>query len=232
MDAYDGPMTTLPKDPLAATDRLLIDGSNLLHALTRGSGAGAAPPAAVIGRLRGVAPASVQIDLVFDGPAERSLRGERIAPGLVVRYSGPRTGDEVILTLVDEISMVGGAEGTAAVLVVTDDRELRHRLKTRGARTAGCTWWPRSPAARARSASSPTGCTWLIGRLERPSRKGSAMVGNARPPHQRLAASATPKDGDEPDRPGWQTGRGATTKKGNPRRAPKGSRESTDRPTG
>jgi len=212
VDAYDGPMTTLPKDPLAATDRLLIDGSNLLHALTRGSGAGAAPPAAVIGRLRGVAPASVQIDLVFDGPAERSLRGERIAPGLVVRYSGPRTGDEVILTLVDEISMVGGAEGTAAVLVVTDDRELRHRLKTRGARTAGC--------------------TWLIGRLERPSRKGSAMVGNARPPHQRLAASATPKDGDEPDRPGWQTGRGATTKKGNPRRAPKGSRESTDRPTG
>jgi len=212
VDAYDGPMTTLPKDPLAATDRLLIDGSNLLHALTRGSGAGAAPPAAVIGRLRGVAPASVQIDLVFDGPAERSLRGERIAPGLVVRYSGPRTGDEVILTLVDEISMVGGAEGTAAVLVVTDDRELRHRLKTRGARTAGC--------------------TWLIGRLERPPRKGSAMVGNARPPHQRLAASATPKDGDEPDRPGWQTGRGATTKKGNPRRAPKGSRESTDRPTG
>jgi hypothetical protein len=204
-------MTTLPKDPLAATDRLLIDGSNLLHALTRGSGAGAAPPAAVIGRLRGVAPASVQIDLVFDGPAERSLRGERIAPGLIVRYSGPRTGDEVILTLVDEISMVGGAEGTAAVLVVTDDRELRHRLKTRGARTAGC--------------------TWLIGRLERPPRKGSVTVGNARPPHQRLAASAGAEDGDDTDRPGWHTGRGATAKRGNPRRAPKGSRASTDRPT-
>ncbi len=196
-------MTTLPKDPLYATDRLLVDGNNLLHALTRGSGAGAAPPATVIGRLRGVAPASVAIDLVFDGPADRGLRGERIAPGLTVRYSGPRTGDDVILALVDDIARAGGASASAAVLVVTDDRDLRHSLKMRGARTAGC--------------------SWLMGRLDRPSRKGSASVGNARSPHQRLAASAQSKDGDEMDHQGWQTGRGATTKRGNPRRAPKGS---------
>ena len=86
-------MTAMPRDPLEATARLLVDGSNLLHALTRGSGGGAAPPAAVIGRLRGVVPASVAIDLIFDGPSERGLRGERIASGMTVRYSGPRTGD-------------------------------------------------------------------------------------------------------------------------------------------
>lgn len=203
-------MTSLPKDPLAATDRLLVDGSNLLHALTRGSGGGAAPPATVVGRLRGVVPPSVSIDLVFDGPAERGLRGERIASGLTVRYSGPRTGDAVILSLVDEIGASGGAGATAAVLVVTDDRDLRHRLRARGARTAGC--------------------AWLIGRLDRPTRRSSPSVGNARPPHQGLAAANIGKDGDEPDRPGWQTGRGATTKRGNPRKARKGSGGSTNRP--
>ena len=203
-------MTDKPKDPLFATDRLLVDGSNLLHALTRASGARAAPPATVIGRLRGVAPPSVAIDLVFDGPADRGLRGERIAPGLTVRYSGVRTGDDVILAIVEDIGRAGGGEASAAVLVVTDDRDLRHLLKMRGARTAGC--------------------AWLMGRLDRPSRKGSASVGNARPPHQSRATSAGPTNGDEDDRPGWQGGRGATTKRGNPRRAPKGSGTAAERP--
>lgn len=205
-------MSDKPKDPLFATDRLIVDGSNLLHALTRGSGAGAAPPASVIGRLRGVAPASVAIDLVLDGPVERGLRGERIASGLIVRYSGARTGDDVILSLVDEIGRLGGAEASAAVLVVTDDRDLRHGLKIRGARTAGC--------------------AWLLGRLDRPSRKAATSVGNARPPHQGLAAGNVGKDGDDEPRSSWKTGRGATTKRGNPRKAPKGSGRPADRPTG
>ena len=203
--------TTQPKDPLAATDRLLIDGSNLLYALTRGKGGGAAPPATVIGRLRGVVPRPVAIDLVFDGPSERGLRGERIASGLTVRYSGARTGDAVILSLVDEIGYHGGAEATAAVLVVTDDRDLRYRLKVLGARTAGC--------------------AWLIGRLDRPSRKSSASIGNSRPPHQAKAASRAP-DAEDEERSGWQAGRGATTKRGNPKRAPKGSAGASGRSAG
>ena len=82
-------MTAMPqpdRDPLAATRRLLVDGTNLLHALSRT--AGAAPAAALIGRLRGAIPAATTIELVFDGPAERGLRNERIASGVVVRYSG------------------------------------------------------------------------------------------------------------------------------------------------
>ncbi len=195
------------RDPLAATRRLLIDGSNLLHALSRTSGA--APQAALIGRLRGVIPASTAIELVFDGPPERGLRNERIASGLTVRYSGPRTGDAVILGLIDDVRLLGGADGTAALLVVTDDRDLRHGSRLRGARTAGS--------------------AWLLGRLEA-RRLTSPSVGNPRaarggPP----ASSSNQHDGDptEMDRPVWKPGRGATTKRGNPRRAPKGG--GTDR---
>lgn len=205
-------MSAKPKDPLFATDRLIVDGSNLLHALTRGSAAGAAPPASVIGRLRGVAPASVAIDLVLDGPVERGLRGERIASGLVVRYSGARTGDEVILSLVDEIGRLGGAEASAAVLVVTDDRDLRHGLRIRGARTAGC--------------------AWLIGRLDRPARNATTSIGNTRPPHQGLATGTGAEGGDDGPRGTWKPGRGATTKRGNPRKSPRGTGPSTERRSG
>ena len=193
------------RDPLAATRRLLIDGSNLLHALSRAPGG--APPAALIGRLRGAIPAAVAIELVFDGPAERGLRNERIASGLTVRYSGARTGDAVILGLVDDVRLLDGSDGTATLLVVTDDRDLRHGSRLRGARTAGS--------------------AWLLGRLDA-RRLSSPSVGNPRP--ARLPRGAPPVsaasqiDGDpaEMDRAGWKPGRGATTKRGNPKRAAKG----------
>jgi hypothetical protein len=190
------------RDPLAATRRLLIDGSNLLHALSRAPGG--APPAALIGRLRGAIPAAVAIELVFDGPPERGLRNERIASGLTVRYSGPRTGDAVIIGLVDDVRLLDGADGTATLLVVTDDRDLRHGSRLRGARTAGS--------------------AWLLGRLDA-RRLSSPSVGNPRPARgARPVSAASQIDGDpaEMDRAGWKPGRGATTKRGNPKRAPKG----------
>ena len=203
-------MASMPqpdRDPLAATRRLLIDGNNLLHAISKASGGtGAAPPAALIGRLRGAIPARVTIELVFDGPAERGLRNERIASGVVIRYSGGRTADSLILTMVEDVRVVEGAEGTATLLVVTDDRDLRHGTRLRGARTAGS--------------------TWLLGRLGS-GRLASPSIGNPRPPRPSKATTgATDRgaDDDADDRPGWTPGRGATTKKGNPRKAPKGGR--------
>jgi predicted RNA-binding protein with PIN domain len=189
------------RDPLAATQRLLVDGNNLLHALSKTSGA--APPAALIGRLRGAIPAATTIELVFDGPPERGLRNERIAAGLVVRYSGGRTADAVILTIVDDVRLLDGADGTATLLVVTDDRDLRHGSRLRGARTAGS--------------------AWLLGRLGS-GRLASPSIGNPRPPRPpRPVTQDTSSDGDpaETDRPGWKPGRGATTKRGNPRKASK-----------
>jgi hypothetical protein len=197
------PMPQPDRDPLAATRRLLIDGTNLLHAISKAAGgAGAAPPAALIGRLRGVIPAPVTIELVFDGPPERGLRNERIASGVVVRYGGGRTADSVILTMIEDVRLVDGADGTATLLVVTDDRDLRHGSRLRGARTAGS--------------------AWLLGRLGS-GRLASPSIGNPRPP--RPVAGGVPNDParEEPERRGWTPGRGATTKKGNPRKAPKGS---------
>jgi hypothetical protein len=200
------PMPQPDRDPLAATRRLLVDGTNLLHAITKAAGGtGAAPPAALIGRLRGAIPAPVTIELVFDGPAERGLRNERIASGVVVRYSGARTADTVILTMVEDVRLLDGADGTATLLVVTDDRDLRHGARLRGARTAGS--------------------AWLLGRLGS-GRLASPSIGNprpARPPRPVAGGSPTDPDGDDPEHRGWSPGRGATTKKGNPRKAPKRS---------
>ena len=196
-----GPMPAPDRDPLAATVRLLIDGTNLLHTLSRVPGA--APPAALVGRLRGVIPAVIAIELVFDGPAERGLRGERIASGMTVRYSGPRTADAVILALVDEVRKTGDADDTAALLVITDDRELRYEARLRGARTAGA--------------------KWLLGRLDS-GRLSSASIGNPRPPRAATPAGSSASDqgeGDDQERVGWKPGRGATTKKGNAKRTPK-----------
>jgi len=215
-------MAHAEKDPLAATDRLLIDGTNLLHAMSRASEG--LPASAIIARLRGLARDDIAIELIFDGPAERNLRGERIAPGLTVRYSGPRTGDELLLSLVDEVRAEGGLDATGRALVVSDDRELAFALRQRGARTAGT--------------------AWLIGRLERgklaaPHRsvRGSS-IGAGRAPGKiggagrGLAGRPAPSpdaNGDADDRRGWNPGRGATAKRGNPRRAPRGSRP-TDKP--
>jgi hypothetical protein len=205
------------RNPLANTSRLLIDGTNLLHALQRS--AGAAPAATLIGRLRGVVPAPVAIELVFDGPAERGLRGERIASGTSVRYGGARSADAVILSLVDETRAADGPGATASLLVVTDDRDLRHGARLRGARTAGS--------------------AWLLGRLQS-GRLSAASVGNPRPPRPLPGASQShaaqsdgdPADGDpaETDRVGWRPGRGATTKRGNPRRSPRSGRAGRMRP--
>ena len=197
-----GPMAYRPADPLASTEWLLVDGSNLLHALSQSKVA--APRSALIGRLRGAVPASVAIDVVFDGPAEPGLRGERIASGLRVRYSGGRTADEVLLSLVDETRANDGPLGTAAILVVTDDRDLRHALQVKGARTARTAWL----LGRLERTTRPTG--------PRPSTHGTASAKGPRP---------QPGSEDDPENEArWEPGRGATVKKGNPRRAPRSGR--------
>jgi len=162
-----------------------VDGTNLLHAMARRDGA--APPAALIGRLRGAIPPAIGIEIVFDGAPDPGMRGQRVAGGLIVRHAGRRTADEVLVALVEEVRVAAGAGATSAILVVSDDHALRAELRRRGARTAGT--------------------AWLLGRLARP-RLASPSVGNRRPP---------PGPRAEPeDRPGWKPGRGATVKRGNP----------------
>ena len=191
-------MTRLPpsRDPLTGVTRLLVDGTNLLHQLTRGPER--QPPAALIGRIRAAIPPEVSIELVFDGPAERGLRGERIAHGVSVRYGGRFSADTILITLVEEVA----APAADAVLVVTDDAAVRHAIARRGARTAGA--------------------SWLVRRLDRP-RLAAPSAGNRRPPaitQPPPGSISSPEESDSrPDAAGWSPGRGATKKRGNARRA-------------
>jgi hypothetical protein len=201
-------MVRTPRSAFDGIDRLIVDGSNLLYRIgprrARGavatsaegqvdqSPAGAAPQAAIIGRLRAVVPGAVTIDLVFDGIGH-GIRG-RVAERMFVRYAGRRTADDLILDLAEPPA---GAT-SAGVLVVTSDRDLRSRLESRGARTL--------PGA------------WLTDRLDLP-RLAAPAPGNRRPP---AGIGAPPRGGQSGDagdeRPGWKPGRGATAKTGPARR--------------
>ena len=202
---YDASVTrpVSKRDPLQGVTRLLVDGTNLLHALSRGPQR--QPAAALIGKIRGAIPLETQITLVFDGPPERGVRNERIAQGLTVQYSGRYSADTILITLVADAAMMSeSATATDAILVVTDDRELRLAIRKRGARTAGA--------------------AWLLGRLERPLvRPGATTIGNARPPRPPRIVQGPPGEdtSDQADESRWQPGRGATTKTGNGRRMPR-----------
>jgi len=209
------PMAKLPHDPLTGTDRLLVDGTNLLHALSRRPGA--APQAALIGVLRAIVPASVGVELIFDGAPDPGMRGQRIASGLLVRHAGRRSADELLVSLVDETRNAAGPQATAGLLIVSDDHGLRAMLRARGARTAGT--------------------AWLIGRMERP-RLAGPSIGNKRPPRVPGGVGGRPGgaggagvragwgggaigpggETEHEDAPRWKPGRGATVKRGNPRR--------------
>jgi hypothetical protein len=193
--AYHRPVTRPARSPLEGVDRLIVDGNNLLHAGRRNTTP--LPASAVIGRLRAAIPPLVGIELVFDGPPEPGLRGERIAAGLIVRHAGRRSADEAIVSLVDQARGASGVAGGADnILVVSDDRDLRHAVQAHGAKTA-------------RSA-------WLLARLARGTLQSPA-AGNPRPP--RPSRSPTTAEQEEDDgRTRWRPGRGSTTKHGNPRR--------------
>jgi len=147
------------RDPLTGVTLLVVDATNLLYALSRGPER--QPPAALIGRIRGAIPATASVELVFDGPPERGLVGSRIAQGVTVRYGGRLSADAVILSMVEMSAREMGPAAMDAILVVSDDREVRGSAMRHGARAAGS--------------------TWLIRRLERP-RLASPSVGNRRPP--------------------------------------------------
>ena len=101
-------------DPLTGATRLLIDGTNLLHALARRGGP--LPTVAVTGRLRALVPPGVAVTLVLDGGPAPGGADRRLTSGIDVRYSGRRSADALLGDLV-----AAAPDGT---LVVTDDIAL------------------------------------------------------------------------------------------------------------
>jgi hypothetical protein len=188
-------MPPAPRTPFDDTDRLIVDGTNMLHRL-RGP---EAPPSTIVGRIRGAVPVTIAVELVFDGVGHGVIG--RVAQSMHVRYSGRRTADETILEMVGDGK--SSPMANARILVVSDDRALRSVLMARGARTASV--------------------AWLLGRMEvppvAPAHTGRrASIGAGRAPAGAPGGSSGGPGGkdDGPDRPGWKPGRGATAKTGVP----------------
>ncbi len=186
------------RSPLEGTDRVIVDGTNLLYRIGAKAG-GPAPASAVVGRMRGAIPTAISIDLVFDGVGH-GIFG-RLAQHMLVRYSGKRTADDVILDLVSEAAMQGQGGPAAAdrVLVITSDRALRDRVASKGGRSVPL--------------------QWLTARLDLPQPAPGSSPG--RPPAigaGRPRGSSPSESPDDADRPGWKPGRGATSKVGPARR--------------
>jgi hypothetical protein len=191
-------MARPPRDPLAGVERLIVDGTNLLHAIE--TGPGPAPAATLVGRMRAIIPAAIRIEILFDGSAEPGMRDTRIAHGVTVRHAGRISADALAVRLVTEAT--GGhpdPSGVPKLLVVTDDGGLARDLRARGAAT--------------------TGASWLVRQLARP-RLSAPSVGRPSPPPSPPAGGGQAgRDEDAEDgRSGWRPGRGATTKRGNPKR--------------
>jgi len=175
-------------DPLAGATRLLVDGTNALHAL--GEGGRPLGATAVIGRLRALVPPGVGITVVLDGAPAPGAAERRPAGGLEVRYAGRRSADAVLAEIA-----ASRPEGT---LVVTDDRELGAAVRAVGARTAGT--------------------AWLGDRLARQRLSAPAAGRPTAPPRPGTGRMPGDHDADGDDRPRWKPGRGATRKVGNPKR--------------
>ncbi|HXG39569.1 MAG TPA: hypothetical protein VNJ28_01370, partial [Candidatus Limnocylindrales bacterium] len=114
------------RDPLAGVDRLVVDGTNLLGAVERAGGS--LSPTALVGRLRAAVPRPIRIDLVLDGRPSFGLGGTRIAPDVEVRFAGDRPADDLVAVIVRELAGRALDRG-GSVLVVTDDRGLRDRVR-------------------------------------------------------------------------------------------------------
>jgi predicted RNA-binding protein with PIN domain len=177
---------------------LLIDGDNLLHAVRGRRDEGGT--AWLLPRLARWQPAGLHIVVVLDGhPAPGEPMRQR-AQGIEIVHAGPHTADDVI---VERLSARPYAERTHAA-VVTRDRGLRDRvIGARGA-TRSTDWLLRHLNAAQRPADKVGGSQVPVG-------IGRAAVGAPAPKGQDDVSPTEPRP--------WRPGRGATRKRGNPRRA-------------
>ena len=213
------PMSRGPRRPLEGIDRIIIDGTNVLHALERQ--ADPPPAATLIGRLRSVIPAELKIVLVLDGPPSPGLATRRLASGLELRHAGRRTADMVILDLVTgKIAPTRGNDSpTPPTLVVSDDRELTYRARQLGATTIGSSWLIERLSG-SRLASPGAGRP-----LPPPSAPGAGSGGpGGFEGSEGSTAEAPGHSGTATEREPWTPGRGATHKTGNGKRAPRQAR--------
>ncbi len=187
-------------DAWGDVEALLVDGNNLLHAV-----AGDAGPAALRGllpRLAAAVPVLVDTVVVLDGtPDPGAPSWTRVRRGLVIRHSGRRSADAVLVDLVEQRP----PERRAATLVVTNDAALATDLRHAGARVRPVGWFEQRLAEASGSPAPGASVGWRRGPLAPPVGGGGGETKD-------------PGRDQEAARRVWTPGRGATRKRGNPRR--------------
>ncbi|MEO7118867.1 MAG: hypothetical protein ABIZ34_07845 [Candidatus Limnocylindrales bacterium] len=170
---------------------LLIDGDNLLHRLRGGRDESGL--AWLIPRLRASLPPRCTAIVMLDGHPDRGQPPVRQAtPGVEFRHSLRLDADTAIIEILSARPFVDRAR----TVVVTDDRALTERARHVGGVTRRL--------------------DWLRGRLDAPA-AAARIVGGT------LGVGVPPKvgpasAGQDEERRRWTPGRGATRKRGNPRR--------------
>jgi hypothetical protein len=208
--------------PVPDLELLVIDGDNLLHRVR-----GMRDEAGIhwlLPRLRAWRPPEVQVLLMLDGsPGPGVGRRQQVVPGISMQHSGRFDADTAIVELV----RARGYAERARTVVVTDDRQLADRVRHVGVLVRRLDWLVdqlarpnpaatvTSDPARATSTAAPTG------RPARPARP-PVGIGGGRPPRAPDATTPIVRDPRNPGPEPWKPGRGATTKRGNPRKAPRG----------
>ena len=225
-----GPHNRRPQAPVPELELLVIDGDNLLHRVR-----GMRDDAGLhwlLPRLRAWRPADVQVLLMLDGSAGPGMgRRQQAAPGIQLQHSGRIDADTAI---VDLVRARGYAERMRTV-VVTDDRQLSDRVRYGGVLVRRLDWLidllgrPNPDAAeavksvamaQAASARPTPGRPTPARPAPRPAARSPRPpvgIGGGKPPRAPDATTPIERDPEDAREP-WKPGRGATTKRGNPKR--------------
>src|SRR4051794_3301659 len=160
-------------------------------------------------RLRSWRPANAAITVMLDGhPDPGEAHRRRVATGVEFRHSGDMDGDSAIVATL----RARPYSERSRTVVVSDDRQLGDRVRHAGGMVRGLDWLVNGLAASVGEAVPA----------------GGAARGAQKPPTGIGGGKRSPTPGDQraedatqDDRQPWRPGRGATTKRGNPRRTPR-----------
>jgi hypothetical protein len=186
-----------------ALSLLLVDGDNLLHDVRGGRDDGGV--AWLLPRLARWRPPDLRIVVALDGhPAHGDASRRRAARGIEFHHAGGRSADDLIIDLLTEQPFLE----RASTVVVTGDRGLAERARRNGGLARPVTWLmaclEEAPPAPGRHQARPA----------------AGSIARTKP----LRGAPAPSTADEAEPAPWRPGRGATRKRGNPRRGTRATR--------
>jgi hypothetical protein len=191
---------------------VLVDGDNLLHRV-RGM-RDEAGLRWLLPRLAAWRPPNVTVTVILDGhPDPGEAHRRRVATGVEFRHSGDMDGDSAIVATL----RARPYSDRSRTIVVTDDRQLGDRVRHAGGMVRRLDWFVSGLAASV-GEPVPTGSGATGGSTETRPPTG---IGGGRRRSGASEPSGHRTDDDEEREP-WRPGRGATAKRGNPRRLGKG----------